>query len=242
MRFKIIFLTIVLVYNRVSIAQTYIYDNNHQVIEIRNESSVVVSIQYDANGNRVSYIASGAALPVTLLSFSAQKSSEQTLLTWATSEEANNDKFEIEYSKDGNSFSSFTSVPAKGNSSTRTEYSTIHCCPIEGVNYYRLKMVDKDGKYKYSEIRKVVFEFINVMKVYPNPSSDKSVLNISFTKPFSKDANMAIYSSNGALIRSLVLTRGEALAQINTSLFSAGSYYIIATVDGKTYKKEFIKQ
>lgn len=222
--------------------QTYKYDNSNQLTEIRYDNGNIITIQYDANGNRISYLASGGALPVTLINFNAQKSGDQTLLTWATSEETNSDKFEIEYSKDGNSFSTFTKIPAKGNSSTRTEYSTIHCCPIEGINYYRLKMVDKDGKYKYSEIRKVVFEFINVMKIYPNPSSDKSGLYISFTKPFSKNANIVIYSSNGSLIHSLVLTKGEVLSQVNTSLLTAGSYYVIATADEKTYKKEFIKQ
>ncbi len=226
----------------ISVAQTYTYDNNHQLIGIQYDNGITVVIQYDANGNRISLSTSGGPLPVTLLSFNAQKSGLQVLLTWTTSEEINTDKFEIEYSKDANNFFSFVTVPAKGNSSVRSNYSTIHCCPVEGVNYYRLKMIDKDGIFKYSEIRKVVFEFVNVMKVYPNPSPSKSTLNISFIKAFTQDGTITIYNSNGALMYNSILSKGKKTTQVNTSSFSAGSYYVAVSVEGEIYKEKFIKQ
>lgn len=223
-------------------AQTYTYDNNQQIIEIKYNNNIMVAIQYDANGNRINYTVSGGPLPVTLLSFNAQKAGDQVLLTWSTSTEINTDKFNVEYSKDGNSFSSFITVPAKGNSSTRQDYSTIHCCPSEGVNFYRLKMIDIDGSYKYSEIRKVVFEFVNVMKVFPNPNRKNSNLNITFKKSFRKDGTISIYNTIGALVYSSILLTGQTAKQVNTSAFAAGGYFVIVDVDGMLYKENFIKE
>lgn len=222
--------------------QTYLHDNNNQIIGLLYGNGTTITIQYDENGNRVSYNVSGGPLPVTLLSYNAQKSGEQVLLTWSTSTEINTDKFDVEYSKDGTSFSSFTTIAANGNSSTRINYSTIHCCPIEGVNFYRLKMIDKDGSFKYSEIRKVVFEFENVMTLFPNPNTQKSNLNISFKKPFFKDGRINIYNAMGALVYSSILTKGQTTKQIITGNFAAGDYSVIVEVDGVRYNDNFIKQ
>jgi YD repeat-containing protein len=226
-----------------ALSQTYTYDNNHQVTQIKYDNGPTITIQYDANGNKTSYVVTpNSALPLQLLSFNAQKSGEQVLLTWATSQEINSDRFEVEHSVDANSFSSFVAVPARGNSTTRYDYSTIHCCPIEGVNYYRLKMIDRDGGFIYSEVRKVTFVFTNTMKVYPNPASDKSILSISFKKSFNNDANITIYNTNGALIYSSILAKGKTLTQVSIGSFAAGTYYIVTTVNGELYKEKFVKQ
>ena len=222
--------------------QTYQYDNNHQVTEIKYDNGITATIQYDGNGNRISYLVLGSVVPVKLLYFHAQKKGSEALLTWTTSQEINTDKFDVEFSKDGTIFQSFTSVPAKGISSIKTDYRTLHCCPIVGVNYYRLKMIDRDGSFKYSEIRKVVFEFINLMKLFPNPATSKSALNISFTKPFAKDATVTVYNANGAFIYSSILFKNEILIQIETQGFATGSYYVIVATGDDIYKEKFVKQ
>lgn len=239
---KSIFITFLIFTFNNSFAQVFSYDNNHQIIEVKYDNTNIVLIQYDANGNRINYSVSGGPLPVTLLSFNAQKSGEQVLLTWATSTEINTDKFDVEYSKDGNTFSSFISVAAKGNSSTRQEYSTNHCCPVEGVNYYRLMMIDRDGSFKYSEIKKVMFEFVNVMKVFPNPNRKNLNLNISFKNSFKKDGTISIYNTIGSLVYSSNFLKGQTSKQINTRAFATGNYYIVVNVDGTIYKEIFIKE
>ncbi|MEK7228086.1 MAG: T9SS type A sorting domain-containing protein [Patescibacteria group bacterium] len=226
-----------------TLAQTYKYDNNHQLTEIKYDNGFTIAIQYDANGNRTLYaVTAGGALPLTLLSFNAQKSGEQVSLTWTTTDEVNTDKFEVEHSKGGVIFSSFGTVPARGNTTGRTDYSTLHCCPVEGVNYYRLKMIDRDGSFKYSAVRKVVFEFLNEMNVYPNPSSDKEALNVSFIRAFTHDAFISVFTSTGSQIFSGIIAKGVRNFQINTERFSPGTYFVIVRVNGAEYKKEFIKQ
>ena len=220
----------------------YRYDNAGRLMQVIYSNQATINYTYDDDGNRISAVTSSVALPVELLTFIAQKQNSQVLLTWSTSQEINSDKFDVEFSKDGITFQSFTSVAAKGTSWVIANYSTLHCCPTLGANYYRLKMIDRDGSFKYSGVRKILFEFINSITVFPNPAAGKEFLNISFAKPFTKDATINIYNSGGALIYSTVLSNGQILAKINIGTYSAASYYIVVTVGAEEYKEKFIKQ
>lgn len=220
----------------------YRYDNTGRLTQVIYSNQISVTYTYDNDGNRISAITSSVALPVELLVFTAQKQGSQVLLNWSTSQEINSDKFEVEFSKDGTFFQSFVSVPAKGNSSTKTDYSTLHCCPVVGANYYRLKMIDRDGHFKYSEIRKVEFEVINEMKLFPNPLSENVDLKIQFNKAFTKDAVIQVYNSGGIQVYTSDMPKGETNAQINIPTLPAGSYYVIVSVGSESYKEKFIKQ
>lgn len=220
----------------------YRYDNTGRLTQVIYPNQTSITYTYDNDGNRISAITASTPLPVELLIFNAQKQGSQVLLNWSTSQEINSDKFEVEFSKDGITFQSFISIPARGTSSIKTDYNTLHCCPVVGANYYRLKMIDRDGHFKYSEIRKVVFEFINEMKLFPNPISNRLDLKISFVKPFTKDAIITVYNSSGSQVYSSILAKGKTITQINMGAVAAGSYYIIVAVGGELYKEEFIKQ
>lgn len=236
-----LFIVTFIFYGTIS-GQTYQFDSNHQLVEIKYDNGLTVNLLYDANGNRITKTTSGGPLPVTSLTFNAQKSNNQVLLTWETSQEINSDKFEVEHSKEGSFFNSFATVKAVGNSSTKTKYSTIHCCPEEGVNYYRLKLIDRDGSIKYSEIRKVVFETITVMSIYPNPTSGNPTLNIAFNQPFKYKGILCIYNSVGAKIYSSIIPKGASLSQVNTRGMASGNYNVVVIVHEETYKGTFVKQ
>ena len=243
---KYIIITILLIFiQKTSLnAQSiqYRYDNTGRLTQVIYPNQTSITYTYDNDGNRISAITSSTPLPIELLIFNAQKQGSKVLLTWSTSQEINSDKFEVVFSKDGVTFQSFISVPAKGTSSIKTDYSTLHCCPVVGANYYRLKMIDRDGRFKYSEIRKVVFEFINEMTLFPNPIADKFALTVSFANPFTKDAVIKVYNSSGAQVHNFILLNGETVTQIKIGAVLAGSYYIVVAVGGELYKGEFVKQ
>lgn len=109
-------------------------------------------------------------LPVTLAAFDAKPEGQTALLTWATTEEINSDRFDVERSIDGKAWTVVGTVKALGESAARKEYNFIDARPSGGRNFYRLNMVDLDGSQAYSRIRLV--EWHNAGQwVFPNPAS-----------------------------------------------------------------------
>lgn len=120
-------------------------------------------------------------LPVTYIYFKASKTSDNTsLLTWATSEELNSEKFIIERSINGRDFSPIGEVQSAGTT-TEVQYYTFTDDEVEnGTYYYRLVQVDFDGKSEPSKVRHVSFEGDPEIKIHPNPTeSDEVSVHIS---------------------------------------------------------------
>lgn len=118
-------------------------------------------------------------LPVELLSFSGVKQSEEVLLKWITASEKNSDYFVVEKSPDGISFSVIGNVRAAGNSNGLLYYDFTDDNPSIGENYYRLKLLDKDGAFEYSQIVQIDFHNTRsyVSNVHPNPVNDNLYLD-----------------------------------------------------------------
>lgn len=111
-------------------------------------------------------------LTLTLLDFSATKNNNVALLSWVTANEINTENFIVERSTNGNDYAPIGTVKAAGNSSITQDYGFTDNNPAAGTNYYRLKMVDKDGTFTYSAIRVLNFEGANTIIIYPNPAED----------------------------------------------------------------------
>lgn len=115
-------------------------------------------------------------LPVTLTRFTAAAEGKTVLISWSTTEETNSDRFEIERSQNGKQWSRIASVASQGDSRVLVNYSHVDDEPLAGQNFYRLKMVDNDGTFAYSQIRKVSFQGEGGVAPYPNPAVDKILI------------------------------------------------------------------
>jgi alpha-tubulin suppressor-like RCC1 family protein len=111
-------------------------------------------------------------VPITLSSFTAQNKNSTNLLLWTTENETNNKHFEIQRSVDGINFITIGKVNAIGNSTITTNYSYTDNAPTYGTNYYRLKQVDVDGTFTYSNIEKIKNIKLGGITIYPNPASN----------------------------------------------------------------------
>ncbi|MCB0514406.1 MAG: hypothetical protein KDC60_08255, partial [Bacteroidetes bacterium] len=131
-------------------------------------------------------------LPIELLSFTGYNDGDVNVLNWVTASERNSSKFEIEKSSDASTFEYIGEVPAAGNSIIELGYNFIDPNPQFGDNYYRLKMIDSDGTFKYSEIINIKVREDNmgvqdgIIKIYPNPTN--GYLNIQYQS--SRDNNL----------------------------------------------------
>jgi hypothetical protein len=106
---------------------------------------------------------------------------EDRIARWATTEETNSDRFDIERSANGKQWSRIASVASQGDSKVLVNYSHVDASPLAGQNFYRLKMVDRgadgqDGMFAYSQIRNVSFKGEGGVAPYPNPAVDKILI------------------------------------------------------------------
>lgn len=119
-------------------------------------------------------------LPIELLFFDARLNGNIVELSWSTASEINNDYFTIERSIDGINFSPVSIIPSKainGHSTEQLNYSCNDLNPENGINYYRLKQTDFDGKFEYSEIISINLNQLidNSFNVYPNPNNGQRI-------------------------------------------------------------------
>jgi hypothetical protein len=176
---------------------------------------------FAAYNNRTLTLSS--TLPVKLTDFTGKKASTGTLLNWTTHTEENSDVFTIERSPDNNSFVSIGSVNASGNTTIAQYYSFADKKPFAGANYYRLKMIDKDGTFIYSPVVKLQFsELPNSAYLFPNPCKDELII----VHPADKGGRVSIYSSAGLLVRSTNAFNSKQ-TQINVSGLSKGIYLAV---------------
>ncbi|MEJ0101382.1 MAG: hypothetical protein WDO19_01995 [Bacteroidota bacterium] len=101
-------------------------------------------------------ITTSTVLPVKLAAWEATPLPGKVQLEWTTATETNTSHFVIERSVDGNIFTPVAEIPANHNSQAAIQYSKEDTDPLPGKSYYRLKMVDLDGKFEYSVIRVVL--------------------------------------------------------------------------------------
>lgn len=172
----------------------------------------------------------GTALPVRLVNFTVQKEENAAVLSWQTTTEANSSHFDIEHAREGKSWRKIGSVASAGKSNVLQSYRYIHPAPLTGLNYYRLKMVDADGTFTYSEIASVNLKTKDSeVSLYPNPVSDQ-LLIISTAEPAE---GYEIVSAIGQVISVGKLT-GGLVGQIPVKNLSAGVYHIrIQMRDGR---------
>jgi len=124
----------------------------------------------------------GTTLPVTLLSFTAIKEPGAVKLDWTTTGEVNFSRFEVQYSTPNlGDWTPIGTVPSTIAGTLNNDYSFTHTDPAKGVDLYRLKMIDLDGKYTYSPVCQISFNGSNRIIIYPNPASDH--INIQTDDP-----------------------------------------------------------
>lgn len=111
-----------------------------------------------------------STLPVELMSFRSIEETEMTHLVWATGSEQNNDYFEIQRSSDGMEFTAIGIEKGVGNSSVLNTYRFSDFSPISGTSYYRLKQVDFNGEFEYSEIISSIRTTGSQLFAFPNPT------------------------------------------------------------------------
>ena len=184
-----------------------------------------------------------SALPVELTSFTATASNDAVVLNWETATEVNNYGFEVESKRAStDNWSKIGFVDGHGNSNSPNSYSFI---ATDGAKYYRLKQVDTDGAFEYSEVVEVEGSLsYKLSQNYPNPFNPSTT--ISFTMPEVAKASITIYNALGQKVMEVVnkeFSAGTHSVNIDASQLSSGMYFYKLQTNSfsKTMKMLLIK-
>lgn len=159
-------------------------------------------------------------LPVKLVSFQAKKNESQVQLTWETAEESNSDHFDIERSQDTKIWTAIGEVKAAFESNVALHYAYTDALPEQGLNYYRLKMVDSDESFAYSSVRSVHFPELSWAEIFPNPVDDQLHIVIRNKKV----KNIRVISNAGTVRLSRPITTMSFI--ISMKDYPTGMYYL----------------
>jgi len=188
---------------------------------------------YIGNFSPFAIAQSSGALPVTWLSFTAQKQGEKSFLTWSTASEQNTKDFEVQHSTNTLSWTPLGTVAAAGNSTTTRQYSFTHATPFKGsvYNYYRILQRDLDGKFSYSKIASLIYDDPGPdVFVYPNPATGTVTIYLA------ESQEVRLINLAGATVWKGTLAAGRN--QLPLTHLAKGMYWVLT----ETVKKQLLVQ
>ncbi|MBC7948196.1 MAG: T9SS type A sorting domain-containing protein, partial [Chitinophagaceae bacterium] len=123
-----------------------------------------------------------SVLPVTFIDFTGRNVKNEIKLEWSTSQEFNSAKFEIQKASQNVSqdFVTIGIVQASGESASRRDYHFTDIDPLQSVNYFRIRQVDRDGRFMYSRTISVRYEPTGLVRRIVNPVQENLFIQLSF--------------------------------------------------------------
>ena len=185
-------------------------------------------ISNPANGNFGCF----PILPIELTTFQAQIQNKTTLLTWQTATETHNSGFEVQRSKDGTTWEKIGWQDGQGDTQTPHDYTYTDENLLSGTSYYRLKQIDFDGAFSYSDIVKIDYASTGI-SIYPNPV--KNTLHIADLND-NTIQNITIFDQMGRQI----LLQNTSVNTLDVSALSSGVYIIQVVLDSGVFSDRFI--
>lgn len=190
-----------------------------------------------SNGNMASgpltFNSSTGILPIILADFSAALSDGQVDLSWSTALESNSDHFTVQRSSNaGADWTTIGTVAAAGNSNAIRNYSYTDSKPARGTNEYRLQLVDKDGKFSFSDVKSVRIGIVSSVSLYPNPAHD--FVNVTLSGSAGQDMLIRLFNQSGqVLIEKSVSNAGGTTVPLSVSCYPEGNYIlVVSAADG----------
>jgi photosystem II stability/assembly factor-like uncharacterized protein len=192
--------------------------------------------QFAAQGNGFYKLNSDLFIPVELTSFTAETSENEISLNWTTATELNNQGFEIERSSDNQTFEKIGFVPGFGTTTELKSYTYKIIEFYSGTQYFRLKQIDFDGTYEYSdaiEVEALIPGQFTLFQNYPNPFNPST--SIKFSIPVDSNVKLKLFNLLGQEVAELLnseISAGIHQVDFNASGLSSGTYFYVLEANG----------
>ena len=182
-----------------------------------------------------------SVLPVTFINFGGVIQNDEALLRWSTSSEINNKGFEVQRSNTSERFSDIGFVTNNENYSSLNDYTYTDNKIVSGLNYYRLKQIDLDGRFSYSSVIRLEFSKFD-WEIMGNPATNNSWVQLLLDRR----ANVSFYiiSLYGQVVQNIqkgTLQKGTYSIPLNLSNVSSGMYIVRLIINNQGYSKKIIK-
>lgn len=191
----------------------------------------------DATLNISSFSPPAGVLPLELHSFSARQQESKVALEWKTENEENVSHFVLERSVNSVDYKKLSIINAMNT--IQMTYSSTDESPMAGLNYYRLRMVDKDGSYKISKVIPIKINNNSWVLAYPNPAVNEINIIVNSGKKTTEIFGIYDMSGKQVLQQQYQLEQGYNKIGINIKSLSEGTYLIKSELNGIT--RSFIK-
>lgn len=168
-------------------------------------------------------LGSFGVLPVLLTNFEAELTGSTVTLNWTTEQEENSSYFAVERSQDGNVWEVIGTVSAKGNASTASNYEYNDASPVEGMNYYRLKMVNTDNGYSYSGIKVVKTTTTRQISFFPNPAT--TTVNVTLADHTATSVELMNITGQVLQVIQVTASNGTTIS-FNVAQYARGMYVV----------------
>jgi hypothetical protein len=182
-------------------------------------------------------------LPVTFIDFTGTNKGNDILLHWSTAQESNNSHFEIQRNahNDVLNFTAVDIVNAAGESSSSKDYYYTDRFPLDGINYYRIKQVDKDNRFMYSNIISVRYEPKGMIRSFLNPIQSSLFFELIGFNPNINTVNeWRLYDLHGKIVATDKITSHVIYGQPLS--IPAAMYVLEIRLGNKTERVKIIKQ
>jgi hypothetical protein len=186
--------------------------------------------------------AGGGVLPVELVSFSGRNINKRTnLLEWETATEINSDYFLLERSIDGHNFEIIGRLDAAGNSLTAIQYQLEDFDFQNKLDYYRLKIMDIDGSFEYSEILSIeISEDNSELIIYTNPG--EGIFHFQIPNANKQDLQISIIDTKGCIVEKRFIHIDNAELSLDLSYLLHGIYIVQIFIGNKVFSKRLVKE
>ena len=187
------------------------------------------------------YLNTNLILPVTLISFTGKNNGTSNTLSWTVANEQDLSYYELQRSADGQNFSDVSQINATGKNNY--SFSDNIASNISSIYYYRLKSVDKDGNFKYSEVIKLKTSANGkFVSVNPNPFKEKLLVNIESSIQDKATLILTDLSGRQLLKQTKILSIGNNEIEINEAAkFSKGTYLLTIIESQQTQSIKVVK-
>jgi Secretion system C-terminal sorting domain len=182
-------------------------------------------------------------LPIELQSFTANKKGTKSLLNWQVASEKNLNLYQLERSTDGVIFSNIFEIKPKAYAvNEKVSYDYTDENPLSGINYYRLKALDKNGEYKYSKVVSLDFGKLLRGKAYPNPFDSDISVEMEISKN-AGDVFVEIFDMIGKQVyyKKFAAETERMNVPVPTANLTAGTYIIRVKNGANIWQHKIVK-